>query len=181
MDERRKVDAFIIPAGFAGDDLAAFRHDRVKRELLPFSGGSTINWSDVGNYRFGYPVRTGDHFRDHQTLLWPKGHPLHPQSRHEWFAAEKGPDGQWRPVALADGHADMPGVVKFGYLKDDPYKDDPDVVGTMATAARGLEDRARAALAAKLADDEGRKDLRDRLGVSDEELDRMFGHLKGDE
>jgi hypothetical protein len=64
---------------------------------------------------------------DHDPLLTsyylPQGHPNQGEPRYDWFVAELR-DGRFTPVAPVEGHPGEDDVVKVGYLRDDPHRQD---------------------------------------------------------
>jgi hypothetical protein len=103
------------------------------------------------------------------SLYFPKGHPYDGQHRYDWFLAEDR-GGAFTPSAPVEGLPGEDALVKLGYLKDDPYRQDE--------AARA---RVTAALAERLrssADDPAfHADLLRRGIITRAEYDRRLAAL----
>jgi hypothetical protein len=77
------------------------------------------------------------------SLYFPKGHPYDGQHRYDWFLAEDR-GGVFTPVAPTEGHPGEDALVKVGYLRDDPYRQDEAARQKVADA---LADRMKSAAA----------------------------------
>lgn len=173
----RMVDAFILPKGFAGDGRAAWQHGKVNRTLAPLAGAKTLWFRDCTVYNFAHPVRTGRIEREDESLKYPGGHPFEKEDRYEWFLALPDDKGQYRPMGKVESPGEVPGHVLFGYLKKDESEGDPAV-------PRGIEERKEIAVANSqdmlrhvMETPEHYQRLRDRLGFTDQDMERNFGHL----
>jgi hypothetical protein len=109
----RPPDAVILPRGWAAGDLG-----KIQAEFGPTLGGRVY-------VREQGPMNMVVADLAANPLLWPKGHPAHPEPRHHWFAAARAEAG-WVPVeAVPEGYAGHRGRVLLGYLKPDPAGPDP--------------------------------------------------------
>lgn len=133
----RKPDAILCPRDYPP---VRGRQDRdVERNKLlgPVFGSkrvTSIARVDVPapGESFVYPCRNFPPTdADRQTLYFDKGHPYEGQERYEWFIAVRQPDGSLVPGLPVEGHDGEDGRIKIGYLVEDPFRDDPEVIAAV--------------------------------------------------
>lgn len=93
-----------------------------KAKASMFAKIATFFWPDP---------RDAPRMAPEQTLFFKKAHPLEGEDRYEWFVAIAQKDGTLAPGLPVEGHPAEDGRIKLGYLKDDPWADDPAVLAAM--------------------------------------------------
>lgn len=119
--------AVMVPAGFAGPGDISDQHKRVLKRLSGAMGGpKAIVYAPMPPAGFFGVAHTGNPAKDQEhRLLFPTTHPRHPEERFDWVFGEKRGDGTWVPSSeKAEGYADDPTRLKFGFLKTDEPEDD---------------------------------------------------------
>jgi hypothetical protein len=138
----RRPDAAIYHASFLPPKRQGL--DSAKALFASMFGSPSVLVVEVGEQRFARPFNPAKAHERNPDLLFPDGHPNAKEERYEWFeairtrpATSRDP-GEWAVGDRLNSFMDEPDGVKFGYLKDDPYAVDGDV---MAAVERELAER----------------------------------------
>lgn len=176
----RKADAFLFPRGFSMGKTAAAQHHEINAAFAPLAGAQRLWFSVCDNVVFAFPNSGQRNYvadTTGQSILYPSGHPLAGQDRYQWFVAERDELGRWYPAGYCESAFDMPGFPKIGYLLKDETEGDPQVVASISEIRESATERARNMMKQIMNTPEHYQTLRDRLGLSDAEMEAQFGHV----
>jgi hypothetical protein len=138
----RRPDAVMYPASFLPPKRQGL--DSAKSLFAAVLGSPTVLVVEVGGLRFARPFNPSKAHERNPDLLFPDGHPNAKDERYEWHeairtrpATSRDP-GEWSVGDKLNSYMDDPDGVKFGYLKNDPFAKDGDV---LAAVERDLAER----------------------------------------